>query len=93
MNSGKTVFSQLMSMIPEYEFDKCVAHYNGNHRVRRFSCWDHFYVMSCAQLTQMESLRYIDFLPITSNSIPSLFPNSIGKDGLSNCFSIGLSSI
>ncbi len=24
MNQGKSVFAQLMSMIPEYEFDKCV---------------------------------------------------------------------
>lgn len=60
MNSGKTVFSQLMSMIPEYEFDKCVTRYNGNHRVRKFSCRDHFYVMSFAQLTQRESLRDIE---------------------------------
>jgi hypothetical protein len=37
MNHGKTVFSLLMSMKPEYEFDKCVARYNGNHRVRNFS--------------------------------------------------------
>lgn len=60
MNSGKTVFSQLMSMIPAYEFDKCIARYNGNHRVRKFSCRDHFYVMSFAQLTQRESLRDIE---------------------------------
>lgn len=32
-------------MIPEYEFDKCIARYNDNHRVRKFSCRDHFYVM------------------------------------------------
>ena len=30
MNSGKTVFAQLMSVIPEYEFDKCVSRYNGS---------------------------------------------------------------
>lgn len=60
MNQGKTVFAQLMSMIPEYEFDKCVDHYNGNHRVRHFTCRDHFYVMSFAQLTQRDSLRDIE---------------------------------
>ena len=37
MNQGKTVFAQLMSMIPEYEFDKCVDRYNENHRVRKSS--------------------------------------------------------
>lgn len=60
MNHGKTVFAQLMSMIPEYEFDKCVARYNGNHRIRNFTCRDHFYVMSFAQLTQRDSLRDIE---------------------------------
>lgn len=60
MNQGKTVFAQLMSMIPEYEFDKCVDRYNGNHRVRHFTCRDHFYVMSFAQLTQRDSLRDIE---------------------------------
>jgi hypothetical protein len=60
MNSDKTVFSQFMSMITEHEFDKCVARYNDNHRVRKFSCRDHFYVMSFAQLTLRESLRYIE---------------------------------
>lgn len=60
MNSGKTVFSQIMSMLPEYDFDKCVARYKGDHRVRKFSCRDHFYLMSYAQLTQRESLRDIE---------------------------------
>jgi len=60
MNHGKTVFAQLMSMIPEYEFDKCVARYKGNFRVRNFSCRDHFYVMCFAQLTQRDSLRDIE---------------------------------
>ena len=60
MNSGKTVFAQLMSVIPEYEFDKCVSRYNGNHRVRNFTCRDHFYVMSFAQLTKRDSLRDIE---------------------------------
>jgi len=60
MNSGKTVFAQLMSVIPEYEFDKCVSQYNGNHRVRNFTCRDHFYVMCFAQLTKRDSLRDIE---------------------------------
>lgn len=60
MNQGKTVFAQLMSMMPEYEFDKCVARYKGNYRVRNFTCRDHFYIMSFAQLTRRESLRDIE---------------------------------
>ena len=60
MNQGKTVLSQLMSFLPEYEFNKCVDSYNGNYRVRTFTCREHFYVMSFAQLTYRESLRDIE---------------------------------
>jgi len=60
MNKGKTVFSQLMSFMPDYEFDKCVDKYDGNYKVRAFSCRSHFYVMSFAQLTYRESLRDIE---------------------------------
>ena len=59
MNFGKTVFSQLMMFMPEFEFNKCVARYKGDYRVRNFSCREHFLVMSFAQLTGRESLREI----------------------------------
>lgn len=60
MNVGKTVFAQLMLFIPDYEFTKCVTKYNGNYKVRNFTCREHFYVMSFAQLTYRESLRDIE---------------------------------
>jgi hypothetical protein len=60
MNKGKTVFAQLMSFLPDYEFNKCVDKYNGNYKVRTFTCRCHFYVMSFAQLTYRESLRDIE---------------------------------
>ena len=60
MNSGKTVFAQLMDFIPLYEFHKCVNRYNGNYKVKTFSCWDQYLSMSFAQLTYRESLRDIE---------------------------------
>jgi len=60
MNQGKTVFAQLMSFLPHYEFNKCVNQYKGNHRVRTFDCRQHFYVMGFSQLTYRESLRDIE---------------------------------
>ena len=60
MNSGKTVFSQLMDFIPTHEFRRCVARYRGQYRVRSFSCWDQFLSMAFAQLTYRESLRDIE---------------------------------
>jgi hypothetical protein len=60
MNQGKTVFAQLMELLPKYEFDKCVNRYGGHYKVQRFSCWEQFLVMSFAQLTYRESLRDIE---------------------------------
>lgn len=60
MNLGKTVFSQLMSLLPDYEFNKCVARYNGDYRIKKFTCKEHFMVMSFAQLTYRDSLQDIE---------------------------------
>lgn len=60
MNTEKAVFTQLLSFIPRYEFDKCVARYKGNYRVKAFTCWEQFIVMCFAQLTYRESLRDIE---------------------------------
>ncbi|MBM3802782.1 MAG: DUF4372 domain-containing protein, partial [Acidimicrobiia bacterium] len=30
LNSGKSIFSQLMDFVPRYEFHKCVQRYNGH---------------------------------------------------------------
>ncbi len=60
MNSGRTVFSQLISFLPDREFRRCVARYGGNCRLREFSCWDQYLTMAFAQLTYRESLRDIE---------------------------------
>ena len=60
MNSGKTVFTQLMDFLPVHEFRRCVARYRGQYRARSFSCWDQFLCMAFAQLTYRESLRDIE---------------------------------
>ena len=60
MNKGQTVFSQIMDIVPRYEFNKCVERYKGNHRVKSFTCWNQFLSMAFAQLTYRESLRDIE---------------------------------
>ena len=60
MNTGQTVFSQVMDFIPMYEFRKCVQRYSGNYKVQSFSCWNQFLCMAFAQLTYRESLRDIE---------------------------------
>ncbi len=60
MHIGRLVFSQVMDFLPKHQFDKCVRRYQGNYRVRRFSCFDQFLSMAFAQLTYRESLRDIE---------------------------------
>ena len=60
MNSGKTVFSQIMDYLPMYEFRKCIDRYQGNHQIKSFSCLDQYLCMAFAQLTYRESLRDIE---------------------------------
>ena len=59
MNSGRTIFAQLLDYLPMHEYRKCVARYRGDHRIKTFSCWDQFLCMIFAQLAYRESLRDI----------------------------------
>ena len=60
MLNDRYVFSQLIDSLPKHEFNRCVARYHGNQRIRSFSCFDQFLCMSFAQLTYRESLRDIE---------------------------------
>ncbi len=60
MNQGRTVFAQLMDRIHREEFRRCVEHYKGDRKVRRFSCRNQFLAMAFAQLAYRESLRDIE---------------------------------
>ena len=59
MNTGRTIFSQLLSFLPHKEFQKCVSRYQGDRKVVSFSTFDQFLCMTFAQLTYRESLRDI----------------------------------
>jgi hypothetical protein len=60
VNQGRTVFSQLISFLPDREFRRCVARYGGDARPRGFSCWDQYLSMAFAQLTYRDGLRDIE---------------------------------
>jgi len=60
MNLGRTVFAQLIGFLPDREFRRCVARYDGDYRLRGFSCWDQFLCMAFAQFTYREGLRDIE---------------------------------
>lgn len=60
MHAGRLLFAQLMDHIPPMVFERCVARYGGNHKIKSFSCKDQFLWMAFAQLTFRESLRDIE---------------------------------
>jgi len=60
MNTGKTLFAQLMDFLPWSTFDRIVGRYDGNRAVRKLSCAAQYQIMAFAQLTYRESLRDIE---------------------------------
>jgi hypothetical protein len=60
VNKGKLVFAQLTAHLPLTTFRRCVARYDGEHKVKRFTCLEQLLVMVFAQLTFRESLRDIE---------------------------------
>ncbi len=60
MHAGKLVFAQWMGHLPPMVFERCVARYRGNYKVKSFTCMDQYLCMAFAQLTFRESLRDIE---------------------------------
>ena len=60
MNTGKTLFAQLMDFLPWTTFTRCVARYGGDKGVRTLTCAEQFRALAFAQLTCRESLRDIE---------------------------------
>src|ERR1700709_2191786 len=60
MNTGKTLFAQIMDFLPWSTFDRIVARSGGGRGVRKLSCAAQYQIMAFAQLTYRESLRDIE---------------------------------
>ena len=60
MNTGKTLFAQLMDFLPSTTFARYVQRYGGDRGVRTLPCAEQFRIMAFAQLTYRESLRDIE---------------------------------
>jgi len=57
MNNGRTVFAQLLDLLPRRAFESAVERYAGSKKLRRFSCMDQLLCMIFAQVTGRSSLR------------------------------------
>ena len=77
MNTGKYVFAQIASFLPQRQFDRMVSKYKGNYKARHFSCWNQMLCMMFGQLSSRESLRD---LVLTINAHPAkLYHLGFGK--------------
>jgi len=86
MNSGRTVFAQLLDFLPKHEFNKCIERYRGHRRLRSFSCLDQFLCMAFAQLTYRDSLRDIEtcLRAMSSNLYHAGFRGAISRSTLAD---------
>jgi hypothetical protein len=78
MNQGKYVFSQLVEHLPQRLFDKYVERYQGNYRVRHYTCWNQMLCMMFGQLSGRESLR--DLLVSINAHKPKFYHLGLGKN-------------
>jgi hypothetical protein len=53
-------FTQVMGHVPWHVFRRCVARYDGDRKIKHFSCHDQFHCFAFVQLTWRESLRDIE---------------------------------
>src|SRR5260370_20100866 len=60
MTLGKLLFAQITQQLSLTTLRRCVARYGGGHKVKSFSCLDHYLCLAFAQLTYRESLRDIE---------------------------------
>ena len=54
-----SLFSQILSFIPQNQFNRIVQQYSGNRYAKTFSCWHQLVAMIFCQLGQAHSLREI----------------------------------
>jgi hypothetical protein len=57
MAYNTTIFGQMIHFISRLDFKSIVNEHNGDHRIRRFSCWDQFVFLLFGQFSKRESLR------------------------------------
>ena len=86
MNTGKTLFAQVMEFVPWTSFTRIVQRYNADSGVRQLNCAEQFRIMAFAQLTWRESLRDIEVtLGANSKKLYAMgFRNPIRKSTLAD---------
>src|ERR1700739_3616000 len=86
MPEGHYVFAQVMQHLSLTTLRRCIERYDGERKVKLFSCLDQYLSLAFAQLTWRESLRDIEAcLPAQSSKLYHLgFRNRIARNTLAN---------
>ena len=79
MNTGKTLFAQIMDFLPWKTFHRIVARHGGDKGVRSLTCAEQFRAMAFAQLTYRESLRDIEACLLAQAA--KLVPHGVSRTG------------
>jgi hypothetical protein len=62
MNCGRTIFAQLMELVPGHRLRQHVQQYGADKGVRKLSCKAQFQALAFAQLTGRDSLRAVEIV-------------------------------
>ena len=59
MNKYNSIFGQILSLFPRWQFESFVRETRSSKRIKGFNCWDQFVAMLFCQLGQAHTLREI----------------------------------
>ena len=59
MSKVCSIFSQMLQLVPRWEFQSAVEKHQAERHARGFDCWDQFIGMMFCQLGRAQSLREI----------------------------------
>lgn len=77
MNQGKYVFAQLIEFLSHNDFIACVKKYQGNYKVKSFTCWHQMLYMIFGQLSNRESLS--DLITCLNSQCSKSYHLGMGK--------------
>jgi hypothetical protein len=73
MKFSSSLFSQILQVVPRYQFMKLVVETKSERHSKGFACWDQYVAMLFCQLAQAKSLREIcDGLAVTCGKLVHL---------------------
>ena len=84
MYYSNTIFNQLLSFLPRYQFDQFVGQHNGDRYVKKLTTWNQLTALLYAQATGKDSLRDIETgLKLHQEQWYHLGINTVAKSSLS----------